>query len=116
VRAENAIRGCEQQSCGVSGPAVLITGHVPAVVFLLITRVITWLWLSGREETWKTAEILLLRHQVTVLKRHQACRPKPELGGSGPARDPVRRHTDLCGAGFRELTQTARGWTRSAGG
>jgi hypothetical protein len=45
-------------------------------VFLLITRVITWLWLSGREETWKTAEILLLRHQVTVLKRHQACRPK----------------------------------------
>jgi putative transposase len=45
-------------------------------VFLLITRVITWLWLSRREETWKTAEILLLRHQVTVLQRHQACRPK----------------------------------------
>src|SRR6266550_1726090 len=45
-------------------------------VFLLITRVAAWLWLSRREETWKTAEILLLRHQVTVLKRHQACRPK----------------------------------------
>ena len=45
-------------------------------VFLLITRVITWLRLSRREETWKTAEILLLRHQVTVLQRHQACRPK----------------------------------------
>jgi putative transposase len=45
-------------------------------VFLLITRVITWLCLSRREETWKTAEILLLRHQVTVLKRYQACRPK----------------------------------------
>ena len=45
-------------------------------VFLLITRVITWLRLSRREETWKTAEILLLRHQVTVPQRHQACRPK----------------------------------------
>src|ERR1019366_5625407 len=46
------------------------------LVFLLITRVITWLRLSRREEIWKTAEILLLRHQVTVLKRHQARRPK----------------------------------------
>src|SRR5712691_1020001 len=45
-------------------------------VFLLITRVITWLRLSRREETWKTAEILLLRHQVTVLERHQTRRPK----------------------------------------
>jgi hypothetical protein len=27
-------------------------------------------------ETWKTAGILLLRHQVTVLQRHQAHRPK----------------------------------------
>ena len=37
---------------------------------------ITWLRLSRREETWKTAEILLLRHQVTVLRRHQVRRPK----------------------------------------
>ena len=45
-------------------------------VFLLITRVITWLRLSRREEAWRTAEILLLRHQVTVLEHHQARRPK----------------------------------------
>src|SRR6266566_9945190 len=45
-------------------------------VFLLITRVITWLRLSRREEAWKTAEILLLRHQVTILQHHQARRPK----------------------------------------
>src|SRR6266516_6904087 len=45
-------------------------------VFLLITRVIAWLRLSRREEARKTAEILILRHQVTVLQRHQACRPK----------------------------------------
>ena len=36
-------------------------------VFLLITRVEAWLRLSRREDTWKTAEILILRHQVTVL-------------------------------------------------
>ena len=45
-------------------------------VFLLITRVITWLRLSRREEAWRTAEILLLRHQVTILHHHQARCPK----------------------------------------
>src|SRR5208283_4075616 len=45
-------------------------------VFLLITRVVSWLRLSRREETWKTAEILLLRHQLAVLQRRQPRRPK----------------------------------------
>ena len=45
-------------------------------VFLLITRVAAWLRLSRREETWKTAEILILRHQVAVLQRRQPRRPK----------------------------------------
>ena len=31
VRAENPIRGCEQRSCDVGDPAVMITDHVPAV-------------------------------------------------------------------------------------
>ena len=44
-------------------------------VFLLITRTASWLWLSQREETWKIAEILLLRHQLTVLQRRQPRRP-----------------------------------------
>jgi putative transposase len=39
--------------------------------FLLITRVIMWLRLARREETWKTAEILILRHQLAVLQRRQ---------------------------------------------
>jgi transposase len=46
-------------------------------VFLLVTRVITWLRLSRREDAWKTAEILLLRHQLAVLQR-QARRSKPD--------------------------------------
>ena len=43
--------------------------------FLLITRLAAGLRLSRREETWKNAEILILRHQLTVLQRHQPCRP-----------------------------------------
>ena len=46
------------------------------VVFLLITRVAAWLRLSRREERWKTAEILILRHQVAVLQLRQPRRPK----------------------------------------
>jgi hypothetical protein len=44
-------------------------------VFLLITRLISWLRLSQREETWKTTEILILRHQLAVLQRRQPRRP-----------------------------------------
>ena len=45
-------------------------------VFLLITRVAAGLRLSRREERWKTAEILILRHQLAVLQRRQPRRPK----------------------------------------
>ncbi len=44
-------------------------------VFLLTTRAVSWLRLSRREETWKTAEILILRHQLAVLQRRQPRRP-----------------------------------------
>src|SRR5580704_16635687 len=44
-------------------------------VFLLTTRASSWLRLSRREETWKTAEILILRHQLAVLQRQQPRRP-----------------------------------------
>jgi transposase len=53
----------------------MISGHVLAVRFLLITRSASWLRLSQREETWKTAEILLLRHQLAVLQRRQPRHP-----------------------------------------
>src|ERR1039457_4573603 len=44
--------------------------------FLLITRVTAWLRLSRREDAWKIAEILILRHQLAVLQRQQPRRPK----------------------------------------
>ena len=44
-------------------------------VFLLVTRVASWLQLSRREEAWQIAEILILRHQLAVLHRQQPRRP-----------------------------------------
>ena len=35
-------------------------------VFLLTTRLAAWQRLSQRKETWKNAEILILRHQLAV--------------------------------------------------
>jgi hypothetical protein len=40
-------------------------------VFLLTTRVAAWMRLCRCEETWKTAEILILRHQLAILQRRQ---------------------------------------------
>ena len=40
-------------------------------VFLLIMRLAAWPRLSRREEAWKPAEILILRHQLAVLQRRQ---------------------------------------------
>jgi putative transposase len=45
-------------------------------VFLLITRVAAWLRLSRHKDARKTAEILILRHQLTVLQRQRPCRPR----------------------------------------
>jgi hypothetical protein len=54
----------------------MITGHVPAVrVRLLIKRLAAWLRLSRREQTWQTAEILILRHQLALLQRRPPRRP-----------------------------------------
>ena len=44
-------------------------------VFLLITRVASWLRPSRREQAWQTAEILILRHQLAVVQRRQPRRP-----------------------------------------
>jgi len=47
-------------------------------LFYLITiRVFGWLVLLGRSQASKDAEIMVLRHEVTVLRR-QVARPKPD--------------------------------------
>lgn len=45
-------------------------------VFLLAVQIPAWLRLSRRRSAWKAAEILLLRHQLAVLQRQTAARPK----------------------------------------
>jgi hypothetical protein len=45
-------------------------------VFLLAVQIPAWLRLSRRPPTWKDAEILLLRHQLAVLRRQTAARPR----------------------------------------
>jgi len=42
-------------------------------MYLLTTRLAAWLRLAPREETQKTAEILILRHQLAVLQRQPRC-------------------------------------------
>jgi putative transposase len=56
-------------------------------VFLLITQVAAWLQLSQREEAWQTAEILILRHQLAVLRRRQP-RPPDVNWADGPCSRP----------------------------
>jgi hypothetical protein len=44
---------------------------------LIVTQVFGWLALLGRGQASKEAEIMVLRHEVAVLRR-QVTRPKPD--------------------------------------
>jgi putative transposase len=47
------------------------------LLYLIIIRVFGWLVLLGRSQASKDAEIMILRHEVTLLRR-QVTRPKPD--------------------------------------
>jgi len=48
-------------------------------VFLLASRMLAATRLSRRDATWRTAEILLLQHQLIVLQRQLGERARPRI-------------------------------------
>ena len=76
VRAENFVHGSDQRGCSSGRPAVMITDYVPAVRVPPDHAGRSVAPAVPREDAWKIAEILILRHQLTVLQRQRPRRPR----------------------------------------
>jgi hypothetical protein len=64
--------GLADQACAPGSPFMTLR-----LLYLIVIRVCGWLALLGRGQAFKDAEILMLRHEVAVLRR-QVTRPRPD--------------------------------------
>ena len=72
------------------------------LLYLIAIRVFGWLVLLGRGQASKNTEIMVLRHEVTVLRR-QVARPRPDWADRA-----VLAALTLCVPGISSAALTSR--------
>jgi putative transposase len=81
VGAENHVTASDKgwaanrhATAGARGPTSIIDTMALRLAYLMLARVLSWLALLARSDVAKDVEILVLRHEVAVLRRHN---PRP---------------------------------------
>ena len=84
------------------------------LAYLMLARVLSWLALRPRSDAAEDAEILLLRHEVAVLRRYTP-RSEAELGRSRGAQRAQQAATTLAAPAAARLTPNPAALARPTG-